>query len=156
MKPEPCTVSSVPPDAGPEVTLRLLTVALWYVKSTPLSVKLSELSDIVTTSAHQPGPHPAVGVRQRSRDALSSVATTTVDDALPANLQRASLLCPKPSPNTTTVVPPTRGPALGSTCETNAFARYSNAGSAAVNCSPFSDTCTVAEPAVPAGVMHCS
>ena len=36
MKPVPCTVTVVPPEEGPETTLRLRTVALWYVKRTPL------------------------------------------------------------------------------------------------------------------------
>ena len=36
MKPEPCTVIVVPPEEGPDTTLRLCTVALWYVKRTPL------------------------------------------------------------------------------------------------------------------------
>ena len=38
MKPDPCTVMTVPPEDGPETTLRLSTVALWYVYSMPLEL----------------------------------------------------------------------------------------------------------------------
>ena len=77
MNPEPWTVTTVPPDDGPEDTLRPVTVALWYVNATRLVLKLSEFRDTSTTSSHAPGPHRGRGVVQVIRSPLSAVASTT-------------------------------------------------------------------------------
>ena len=88
-KPAPRTVSAVPPNAGPDTTLTALTVALWYVNSTPSELYASELIDTSTASTHAPAPHRAAGVVHVRRPSSSIAATTTAGSVPePSNLQR--------------------------------------------------------------------
>ena len=88
-KPAPRTVSAVPPDAGPDTALTALTVALWYVNSTPSELYAYELIDTSTASTHAPDPHRAAGVVHVRRPSSSIAATTTAGSVPePSNLQR--------------------------------------------------------------------